>query len=892
MVDPGDLVGRAIPSGRDVGYEPRRDKPLPDIASAHKGRAMTDSEFQGLVFSWATDARNYSDEFLSTERYNSTLYYRGHLPDVDLDAAQEDRSSAVMTEVRDTILGIMPDLLRIFFSADGVVKFNPVATPDPQLYARRCKEADQATAYVQNVVLKVDNPDSFRTFYDAFQDAAVRKTGLIKWWWEKTRKPTYSTHTGLSEEQAIALAADPEVEVLGKRAYLDPTFIPPESIPSMPRFRKREVGFEDHASKEDHCGECRHFKPPGGCELVAGAISPESWCELYDRAEAVEAGTGSIGSQSPLLAGAAAPAGPGGSAPAGPGGLAAATPSAPQAPGMAASAGGGSNGLPVPALPPPPMVYDLKIKRIKEQGRVRIRAVPCENVIVARRGVSVDRTSLFGMTEDKTVGDFLAEGLIDDPEELADCDMDPAHDGDNWETQARRPQIMSLQGPADNPAADPSMRIVKYGELYVTADRDGDGIPELIRVITGGIQYKILREESVDDVPFADFCPYPEAHQFFGESIADLTRDIQRIKSRILRDMLDSLAQSVTPQVGVVEGQVNLDDVLNPDTSRVIRMRQPGMVQPINMPFVGKEAMPVLDLMTQVRENRTGQSDASAGLDPAVLQSSTRAAVQATLTKAQSRVEMVARIFAETGMRRLFRGILRETIRNNDEPRAVLLNGEVAVIDPRHWNAEMDVEPTLMLGRGSQQDQQQSLTEIITKQELILQTLGPDNPIVTLDQYSYSLRKFVELSGWRNATSFFNDMSQMDPQQKQQVIQQMTQQMAAKAGAGKSGPDPAIEQAKIASQEKIQQMKMQLEAQKDQAALQLEALKMKAQMQVQILQMQADHQQAMDQAMVDSHTSRFNTMVDAHVAHHGNIMAHAAKVHIAGMNGKGNGVSK
>jgi hypothetical protein len=900
-LDASDLLsgGRSVVSGRDAGYQPRQDKPVPDIASAHKGRAMTDSEFQGLVFSWATDARNYSDEFLATERYNSTLYYRGHLPDVDLDAAQEDRSSAVMTEVRDTILGIMPDLLRIFFSADGVVKFNPVPTPDPELYVRRCKEADQATAYVQNVVLKVDNPDSFRTFYDAFQDAAVRKTGLIKWWWEKTRKPTYSAHTGLSEEQALALAADPEVEVIGKRAYLDPTFIPPESAIPPPMFRKSEVGFEDRASGEDHCAECTHFKPPGGCELVAGAIAPQSWCELYDRAPAqipasapaspipAAVGMAGAGLASQQSGSGAVPEQPMASASgvAAPQGLAAAAPV------------GGSPVLPVnPGNSSPPMVYDLKIKRIKQQGRVRIRAVPCENIIVARRGVSVDRTSLFGMTEDKTVGDFLAEGLIDDPEELADCDMDPAHDGDNWETQARRPQIMSLQGPADNPAADPSMRIVKYGELYVTADRDGDGIPELIRVITGGIQYKILHEEPVDDIPFADFCPYPEAHQFFGESIADLTRDIQRIKSRILRDMLDSLAQSVTPQVGVVEGQVNLDDVLNPDTSRVIRMRQPGMVQPINMPFVGKEAMPVLDLMTQVRENRTGQSDASAGLDPAVLQSSTRAAVQATLTKAQSRVEMVARIFAETGMRRLFRGVLRETIKHCDEPRAVRLNGEVAVIDPRHWNAEMDVEPTLMLGRGSQQDQQQSLTDILAKQELILQTLGPDNPIVTLDQYSYTLRKLVELSGWRNATSFFNDMSQMDSQAKQQAIQQMTQQMAAKAGAGKSGPDPQIEQAKIASQEKQAQMKLQLEQMKEQNALALELLKIKGQYQIQLLQMQADHQQAIDQATVNGHMERFNAMLDAHVAHHGNVMANAAKIHIAGLNGKngknGNGASQ
>src|SRR5215471_6915599 len=534
------------------------------VPAARLGRAMTDQEFQSLVFEWSSDARYYVDEFISHERHDATEYYKGRLPDVDKDVADEDRSMAVLTEVRDTVLGMMPDLLRIFFSADGVVKYNPVPCDDPAMYERRCQEAEQATAYVQNVVLNVDNPDSFISFHDAFQDALVRKTGFIKWYWEKSKRPIYSTHTGLTEEMALALAADDEIEILAKREYQ--------------------------------------------CQGLDGAVYP---------------------------------------------------------------------------------CFDVKTKRLVERGKLCIRAIPCEHIIIARRGSRVDRTSLFGITEEKTVGDLIAEGWIEEAEDVADCDYDPTI-SDNWETQARRPQEATAIGPSDDPPHDPSMRIIKYGEIYITADRDGDGIAELIRVVTAGTQYKILAETPVDDVPVAAFSPYPEAHQFFGESVTDLTRDIQRIKSRILRDTLDSLAQSVTPQTAVVEGQVNLDDVLNPDTSKVVRMRQPGMVQPMVVPFVGKEAMPILDFMTQVRENRTGQSDASAGLDPSVLQSSTLAAVQATLSKAQSRVEMVARIFAETGMRRLFVGILHDLIKNIDQPRAVRLTGnQMAIVDPRQWNAEM-----------------------------------------------------------------------------------------------------------------------------------------------------------------------------------------------------------
>jgi hypothetical protein len=228
----------------------------------------------------------------------------------------------------------------------------------------------------------------------------------------------------------------------------------------------------------------------------------------------------------------------------------------------------------------------------------------------------------------------------------------------------------------------------------------------------------------------------------------------------------------------------------------------------------------------------------------------------------------------------------------------VMLNGKPVNIDPAQWHADMAVTPTLVLGRGSQQDQAGFLTQILQKQEQILQQLGPQNPLVTVDQYAYTLRKLVELSGWRNTLSFFQDPSQMDPAAKQQMLQQMTQMMAQGKGQGKTGPDPQIEQMKIASQEKQAQMKMQMEQMKEQNALQLEVLKMKAQHMTTLLQMQADHQQAIDQAQVDQHAGRFNQMLDAHVTHmgnlmnahvthQGNLMDHAAKMHAA--NTKANG---
>jgi hypothetical protein len=868
---------------RDIDYLP---------VPGRLGRPMTDLEFQGLVFDWATDARNYVNEFLASDRFDSTEYYRGKLPDVDLDTAQEDRSRAVLTEVRDTVLGMMPELMRIFFSGDGTVEFQPVATADPIEFQRRDEQAQQATRYFNDIVLKIDNPDSFLTFHDVFQDALVRKTGFVRWQWERSRKPVYSTHTGLTEQQAMALAADPGVTVIGQQTYPVPGQIGQQDMPPAVGETKERPQPGIPAPFRQMGGLAAN--PPG---LMAAGPPPQMGPQMGQLSARQEG----LPAPSSMAISGTGGAGPAGAAPAPlPSGGAEGLPGPPGPPGPPDA---GPSVVPDTGGPAPqPLLYDLKIRRIVVEGRLRLRGIPCEAMIVARRGTAVDRTSLLGYTEDKTVGDFIAEGWVDDPAELLDCDMDMMNDSDNWETQARRPQLSSMVGPADNPAADPSMRIIKYGELYVTADRDGDGIPELIRVITAGTQYRVLDEQPCDDIPFSCFCPYPEAFQFFGQSVTDLTKDIQRIKSRILRDTLDSLAQSVQPQMGVVEGQVNLDDALNPDTSKIVRMRQPGMMQPIVVPFVGKEALPVLELLDEVREGRTGVSDATAGLDPAVMQSTTKAAVQATLTRGQARIELVARIFAESGMVRLFRGMLRETIRHQDQARMTLLNGKPVNIDPAQWHADMAVTPTLVLGRGSQQDQTGFLTQILQKQEQILQQLGPQNPIVSIDQYAYTLRKLVELAGWRNTLSFFQDPSQMDPAAKQQMLQQMASQMAQGKGQGKTGPDPQIEQMKIASQEKQAQMKMQMEQMKEQNALQLEVLKMKAQHMTTLLQMQADHQQAVDQAAVDQHAGRFNQMLDAHVTHmgnlmnahvthQGNLMDHAAKMHAvdARPNGKANG---
>jgi hypothetical protein len=239
--------------------------------------------------------------------------------------------------------------------------------------------------------------------------------------------------------------------------------------------------------------------------------------------------------------------------------------------------------------------------------------------------------------------------------------------------------------------------------------------------------------------------------------------DLQRIKSSILRNMLDSLAQSIHPRMAAVEGQVNMDDLLNTEVGGVVRMRQPGMVQPLETPFVGQQAFPVLAYMDEIRENRTGITKAAAGLDADALQSTTKAAVAATITAAQQRIELIARLFAEGGIADLFRGILKLVTAHQDRERVVRLKNRWVAVDPRPWNADMDVTVNVGIGSGTTEEKLMFLSAVAARQEGIIQSLGPANALAGLAQYRNTLARMMELAGYRDASPFFGDPALAPP---------------------------------------------------------------------------------------------------------------------------------
>ena len=437
---------------------------------------------------------------------------------------------------------------------------------------------------------------------------------------------------------------------------------------------------------------------------------------------------------------------------------------------------------------PQTIIYDVKLRRTKMDGRINIENVPPEEFLISKRAKSLKDANFVSHRTTMTVSDLVAMGYDRDEVEAyaGVTDLDTSEE--------RTSRFEDLESGSEFDSKDPAMRDVLVTESYIKADYDNDGVAELRRVITVGSGYHILENEECDHVPFAILSPILMPHRAIGRSVAELVMDVQLIKSTLMRQLLDNIYNTNNARVIAVEGQVNLDDLLTNRPGGIVRTRAPGMVQPLQVPEVSRSVFPALEYMDRLKEQRTGISRQSMGLDANALQSTTATAVAAMQAASQGKVEMIARVFAETGVKDLFRGILHLVTKYQNKPQIVRLRNQFVPMDPRQWANSYDVQINVGLGTGQRDQQLATLFQIAAKQEQIMGTMGMNNPIVTPLEYRNTLAKITELSGFKNAGEFFADPRNAPPQrpkqpppdpriamemQKMQADMQMAQQKAA-----------------------------------------------------------------------------------------------------------------
>ncbi len=470
----------------------------------------------------------------------------------------------------------------------------------------------------------------------------------------------------------------------------------------------------------------------------------------------------------------------------------------------------GPNGLPIEAAV---TYHDLVVKRRRKSGAVRIMTVPPEEFLIGRRARSIEEAPFVAHRLRKTVSELIEMGY--DPDLV---DRLPGSEDDD--PTGERRERFALEDDHDRAAADGpnrAMREIWLTECYIKCDWDGDGIAERRKVTVAGSGPEILDNEPWDGpLPFVSLTPIPMPHRFFGLSVADLVMDLQLIKSSILRQILDNLYLSNNGR-HIISDQVNLDDLLTARPGGIVRLKNgalpgQGHILPLDTPLVAAQAFPMLEYIDGVRENRTGVTRYMQGLDADTL-NKTASGINQIMTAAQQRVELIARVFAETGVKDLFRKILELVNRHQSAPRIIRLRNRWVPMDPREWNTQMDVSISVGLGTGNKDQTLMHLRNLLEIQvQAIRMQGGVDGPLVRLENVYNTLAKLVENAGLKSADAYFTDPAQRppapptapptpQPDAAMIAVQQQAQLTAARLAFDRqrAAADLALDRAKLAA---------------------------------------------------------------------------------------------
>ena len=634
---------------------------------------MTDDQVQDIASDAVTSAISFIESEIAEDRIKSQRYFEG-----ETDIGQEaGRSRIVATKVRDTIRAIKPSLMRVFLSSENAVEFVPTSQED-------VKSAEQATKYAN---YRFNELNGYTLLNDVIHDALVKKTGVLKVWWEDNTEEEFFNFSNVTEEEMAAIVN------------------------------------EDDATVIEQSVEMSTMMNPEGIEMEM-----------------------------------------------------------PQ--------------------------YTLKVSYKKEKGKLCIEALPPEEFIVDRNAKSVEDAYIVAHRTEMRVSDLVQMGYeYDMVSELSGLSSDDTY------TDSEAFERKGYEQDEEANTADVSMKLVAVTEAYMKMDKEGTGVASMYRILMAGGDNKLLECEPWGEVPFAVFEIDPEPHTFFGRSVADLIMNDQDSSTAMLRGMMDNVALTNSPRQGYVQGQVNVDDLMNNEIGGLVRMKSPAALVDIATPFVAGQVLTAMQYMDNTIEGKTGVSKASQGLDPDALQNTSATAARLQAQQGSAQIEVMARNIAEGGMKRLFKLMLHLLVENSCEETMMRLHGEFVPIDPRSWNTGMDISTNVGLGTGKEETRQMALQQALTMQMQIWTQYGNQNGLVTMTGIRNTLGDMLALAGVKNIDRYFNPMT---PETEQQLVQQQEQLAAQEQESALTDAQALVqsEQYNADKQMEMQQLKLQIEAQK------------------------------------------------------------------------------
>jgi hypothetical protein len=406
------------------------------------------------------------------------------------------------------------------------------------------------------------------------------------------------------------------------------------------------------------------------------------------------------------------------------------------------------------APPSRPKLHDVTIEIRRARECAHVEGVTPEEFGISRRARSIKDADYCFHDVFRTQSQLIAQGY--DREQVKKLpSYTLAH---TIEEQARDTVNESTLRQGDDGLNEAS-RLIRITEHYVRMDYEGTGEAALYRCTTAGEEGELLLRDGEpdfvreDQIPFAAMTPVIVTHRFFGRSIADLVMDIQRIKTALLRALLDNAYLANNPRTEVPEShatETTLDDLLVSRPGGIVRTKMPGGLSVIQHPDIGGHVFPLLQYQDATREWRTGVSRQGQGVDPNALQNQVATIANQMFNASQAKVKLIARIFAETGIRDLF-SLLHATIRKHgSQAQTVRLRNQWVTVDPRDWKARADMTINVGLGTGSKAEQFAQLQLIIAAQKEAIAA-----GLVSAKNLFHSAKELVKLAGHKNVDAFF-----------------------------------------------------------------------------------------------------------------------------------------
>jgi len=431
--------------------------------------------------------------------------------------------------------------------------------------------------------------------------------------------------------------------------------------------------------------------------------------------------------------------------------------------------------VPTPEGPIEVRVQDVEFRRICKKKRVRIENVPPEEMRVSSdaRGLDLSKCRMVGQECTKKRSELLEMGF---PADLVSKLPSDTEINDSSEQISRYDR-------SDEDATgshDRSQDEITIREAYIRVDYDGDGRSELRQVMTAS--NTLLSNEAVDRQPFHVLSPKPLPHKHFGRSKAEDVMDIQQISTTLERQALDNLYHTNNPEINVWEqaiGEDTMDDLLTRRAGSINRFSRPvgESWAPNIIPFTAQASFGVLEYYDKKIRDRTGIASDAEGLSPDSLKNIQQSVLTQALDQGKMKIEAVARIFAETGLKSLFLHIHELLLKHQDKEAVVKLRGEWIQVDPSSWRSREDVTIGIGLGIGSREQNLLHLNALWEKQVQAL-GIGGTSFIKPVNLYN-TAKEIAKNANLKNTEMFLTDPgdAEFGQSDEQAALQQQQQQL-------------------------------------------------------------------------------------------------------------------